>query len=334
VDEFSFIQQLTRNIKRTNDQKNSVFDSDSEIVECGPLTLAINIDEYSGAEDYFKSEPAEILGSNLVIATISDLLAVGATPKYFLHVVTLPADYEDSWLDRLFVGVEKALRSSGAYLLGGDISRGDTWRYVGNAIGTIDKRAYSRKTSSSELALYATGTFGDGNLAALEEKFQPEFESRVALNLKIRDFVSLAMDSSDGFRNTLLTLSQVNSNMRFVANSASAPLHETCLEFARRAGLPNEAFLYGSAGEYELVFGVDLKEREKFERSLKPELEAGVFSLIGEARLSAEPGLFWASPCFAGTRKDIPLSFDPRLVTDRELYVKEIITTVKRLFYS
>ncbi len=331
MDEFRRIKSLVQAFPRHREQLNGLFESDAEIITMGDRTLAITIDEFSDGEDGFPSHDPETLGWNLVIATISDLLAVGADPQWFLQVVSVPDNRSDDFCDRLMKGVGAALAKSGACLIGGDLSRSPGWRYVGNAIGTCGPRPILRTTDASHLHLYATGSFGLGNLAFLSPGSRFKLASRRELVSEIRDDLSLSMDTSDGYRNTLLTLLKVNPGHSITARADPGIIHTDVQEFCNQNRLPPEGFLFGSAGEYELVLGVEASRREAFEKTAGSRVfPIGTMTSGGESNAGA---LFWQHPGSSNPLPDLPVSIDPRESPERSAYVQEILQVIRRLFY-
>ena len=331
MNEIEMIRTLVAGLPRSTQQENALFEADAEIFSVDGRRLAVTTDEFSEAEDGFSSRNVQQLGWNVVAATISDLVAVGARPDFFLRIVALPPDEPSasgaSFAGELMAGVRNALGECGAFLLGGDTSSAPVWRYVGTAIGTFPSgRFITRRAHSERLGLYATGAFGDGNLMALEPGFQASFELRHDFMNDILPLVELAMDSSDGLQNTLQTLAMVNPAYRLSLAWAEVPIHPAVVEFAQRSGLPSEGFLLGSGGEYELVFAVP----EAREADLAPLLAARA-ARIGTMCRSSSPGLFWQAPP-GEERPDRPVGVDPRFSPDRQAYIREILSVAKTIF--
>lgn len=330
MDEFQRISQLVQSIPRAREQINGIFESDAEIVSAGCLKLAFTIDEFSAEEDGFPADNPELLGWNLVIATISDLLAVGADPAWFLQVVSVPDKHPGTFCSDLMRGVASALEASGAHLVGGDLSRAPDWRYVGNAVGICPFSPILRKTSAEMLHLYATGPFGTGNLAFVSPAYPLKFSSRRNLMTRLREHVGLAMDSSDGLRNTLLTLLRVNPDHFISACAEGKVIHPDVLDFCAQNHLPPEAFLFGSAGEYELILGVEPEKKDIFENIAGEEvIPVGTMSI--EAERSSR--LFWCHSRHPAPQPDNPITIDPRETPDRSGYIEEILRAVKQVFY-
>jgi len=70
--------------------------------------------------------PAFLIGYRALMISLSDLAAMGATPRYCIVALTLTeADVGDgSWLAELSRGMAQAARDSGTYICGGNMTRG------------------------------------------------------------------------------------------------------------------------------------------------------------------------------------------------------------------
>ena len=70
--------------------------------------------------------PAFLIGYRALMISLSDLAAMGATPRYCIVALTLTeADVGDgSWLAELSRGLAQAARDSGTYICGGNMTRG------------------------------------------------------------------------------------------------------------------------------------------------------------------------------------------------------------------
>lgn len=328
MDEFKAIRAMAAAFERSPTQQNALFESDAEIFSIGLTRLAITTDEFCEEEDGFRATNIEQLGWNLVAATLSDLAATGADPAFFLHVLGLPENDLEHFAKELTRGINAALKTSGCYLLGGDTSCSEHWRYVGTAIGTFASEPLLRSTKADRLLLYATGSFGDGNLSALNPAYQAKLELRHDFMRRVRPFLALGMDSSDGLRNTLATLCMVNPSAKITINAGAVPAHPDVAAFCQSTGMPKQGFFLGSGGEYELVIGVYPGQREAFEKAC---LE-GEATCIGNLEKSDNPGLFWQKTAESPAKPDIPLQIDPRFHKDRQAYIDEILEVTHLLF--
>ena len=64
--------------------------------------------------------PPHLLGRKAVAVNMSDIAAMGGTPRFVLLSLAAPATVEAAWLDALLAGFLEAVREYGALLIGGD----------------------------------------------------------------------------------------------------------------------------------------------------------------------------------------------------------------------
>jgi thiamine-monophosphate kinase len=281
--ELDAITTLASVLPRAPAQLNRLFESDAELVRLGGGVYGFTIDEHSPDEDYFSHYFPETLGFNLVTCTVSDLLAAGVRPDFYLHSMTLPENAPDAFCRGLFDGIREGLEKAGCTLLGGDTSFAATWRYVGMAFGRSE-RPLLRSGAVPGDRIYSTGRFGSGNRQALlmlllqsgaiadspEARViaSPRFDCRLGQATLAWQHARFAIDSSDGYLGSVACLAQANPDVGFVARVGEHLVDDASAEVARRAGLLPETMLFGSAGEYELLFGVPAREASAFERAV------------------------------------------------------------------
>lgn len=286
VKEEKLLDLITGTLSRSKDQLNGPNESDSELVRLEAANYAINIDEYSGSEDYFSEFDPSILGWNLVVATISDLLATGAVPKYFLHSMVLGLDNDDDFCSDFIKGVNEALNINSCFLLGGDTSTSESWRYTGVALGTFERKLM-RVGGSVGDKIYSTGLFGAGNRqgilhyllrkgqlpldSSVKDLATPKFPSRLRESKIISKYATFAMDTSDGAINTLRTLAKLNSDCKIVSNISSQLLDSSSTLTAEMLGINPMLFLFGTLGEYELIFGISENDEQAFLEEMNKE---------------------------------------------------------------
>ena len=96
-----------------------VFDCDAQLFRVVCRELLFTVDEYS-AEDFFIDDDPFRLGWNLAVATMSDILAGGGIPIYYAHSMTIPASWDQLYLERFGNGIRKLLSKAGAEFIGGE----------------------------------------------------------------------------------------------------------------------------------------------------------------------------------------------------------------------
>ena len=258
MDEYDLIRTIAGTFPRHRAQRNAVFTCDAEVLDLGGQLWALTLDEFTPEEDLFTADDPERLGANLAVATLSDLLAAGATPEFFLQALSLPRGVESGFVDGLTRGLRTVLEAAGCALCGGDLGVAATWRFSGFAMGRIPagQQPLTRLLPDAPQVLWVTGVLGDANLAALRGQPTPRFELRTEVARRVRQHGTACIDTSGGFLDAVWLLHALNPGLRFEIDCRAVPLAPGLEEFAATAGMPAEAALLGGAGEYELLFAV------------------------------------------------------------------------------
>jgi thiamine-monophosphate kinase len=108
--------------------------------------------------------PADVGYKALARAT-SDLAAMGATPRFFMLSLALPAGHTDAWLDGLIKGMASAAREFGMVLIGGDTSQNANVIMNMTVGGDVASgRALTRSGARPGDGIYVSGTLGAAQL--------------------------------------------------------------------------------------------------------------------------------------------------------------------------
>ncbi len=317
--EQAIIENILGQFDRSDDQLNKSFECDAEIVKVSGGNIAVTMDEFSD-EDMFGDPGAAVLGSNMAIAVLSDLYACGAIPKYYIHAIVLSKGGNVEFSTELSVGVSRVLENAGCCLIGGDLGFGANWRYTATAIGELDGEKYlSRKLPLIEQELWVTGSLCDANLAALLEKPVPAFELRKIEAEYIRKNALGCIDTSGGFIDSLWTLAGNNPDLEFSIQTDELPIDKEVLVFCKENGVAPQAFLFGGAGEYELMFTLPV--------GVMPEMDS---VRIGRVKQSSDHGIFFNTNGNFSKLKSIPPC--AREITNKAEYINMILELVDRVF--
>lgn len=289
MNEYDVIKSIVEHLPRGTDQHNEPFTCDAEIVRVEGKLWGLTIDDFSPEEDLFSSDNPETLGANLVTATLSDLLAAGVEPRFFLQALSLPTNADAEFIQAFTSGMKSILDRAGCSLCGGDIGTSEAWRYCGFAMGpVIGEKPLTRILPDQPQKLWVTGELGDANLAAIQKTATPLFELRNEEATIVQQHASACMDTSSGFMDGIWLLHTLNTGIRIDIDCDRLPLAEGIAEFAQIAGVPPEAALLGGAGEYELLFATSAH----LEKSLVDRLKSVGMTDIGNATPDEKPGVF------------------------------------------
>ena len=227
---------------------------------------------------------ARDLGYKAIVVNVSDIAAMGASPRSAVCTITLPPDVEASWVVELFGGMREACDEYALWLVGGDLSRGGEITISITVTGEVAPgRAVLRSGARPGDRLVVTGELG-GSAAGLRlTRLQkmPTQEQREAILRHLRPTARVGeggvlarygatsmIDISDGLSldlSRLLRASEVAARLELdhvpVANLATL---EEALgggeDYELLATLPDRDTVESAAAEMREAFGVALSE--------------------------------------------------------------------------
>ena len=262
--------------RRSPHQVNQAHETDAELIliQGDPHHyLALTIDTVAEEITTGLYRDPYTMGWVTVMASMSDLAAVGADPVGMVLSVSVEATRDKAFTDRVALGVEDACRTLSVFILGGDTNVTPTISLTGCAFGRVSReKVMTRCGCKPGDALFVTGGIGVGNALGLvrlrndpdalfsESLYRPRARIREAQT--IRNYATCCMDTSDGLLTTLDQLMRLNGFGCAIDCDWSTILAPEVLEFCNRTGTPHWFMTAGPHGEFELVFTVP-KERVK-----------------------------------------------------------------------
>ncbi len=298
VRENALVESLVRALPRSSLQRNGVGESDAELVRLAgsDLLLAITHDAIVEEIETGLYRDPYLIGWVTVVASASDLAAVGADPVGILLSQTLPRHPAPAFLDRLQQGVRDACTACGIAVLGGDTNHSDHLHMESSAVGTVPAdEALLRSGCRPGDRLFASAPLGLGSAYAFEVLMRPELEptvpflpvARLREGRLLRRFATSCMDTSDGALATLDEIMRRSSVGVKLDLAVDDLLHSAARQTASTAGLPPWTLLAGPHGEFELVFSIPSDRCTAF---LRVASRTGWYPVhLGEARVL--PGL-------------------------------------------
>ena len=226
------------------------------------------VDMLVGGRHFFADADPETLGHKALAVNLSDIAAMGATPKWALLALALPDD-DPSWLAAFARGFHALADAHGVDLVGGDTTRGPL-NFCVTILGEIPAgQAIRRAGAQAGDDVYVSGQLGDAALAVAAQSGRivlaaAALEScrarldrpvpRVALGARLRGVASAMLDVSDGLTGDLGHILEA-SQLGAVVDLAAVP-HSPQLA-AQLAG-PQRALarqcLLAGGDDYELCF--------------------------------------------------------------------------------
>jgi thiamine-monophosphate kinase len=255
--------------------------------------LVISADMLVAGRHFFRDAEPRRLGHKALAVNLSDMAAMGATPRWATLALALPAA-DTAWVKKFSLGFMALARRFDVDLIGGDTTRGPLNICVQIMGEAPHRKALRRDGARSGDDIWVSGTLGDAALALAAIKrriaLQPAELAqcaarlhmpapRVALGLALRGLANSAIDVSDGLLADLghiLEHSGVAAEIELAALPASAVMKRYLDRVAACSAL------LAGGDDYELCFTAPSAVRTKIERL---ERASGVrVTRIGEVR--------------------------------------------------
>lgn len=227
--------------------------------------LAVSSDMLVSGTHFFADADPYLLGHKTLAVNLSDMAAMGATPRWATLAIALP-QADEAWLERFSAGFFALAQQHDVELVGGDTTRGPLNLCV-TIFGEVPQGAALRR-SGAQVGdeIWVSGVLGDAALAlahlqgrivltaaefaaCAQALHQPQ--PRVPLGLALRGVASGVIDVSDGLLADLghvLDASQVGAELDF----AALPVSSTVSRYLDRP-LGKQCALSGG-DDYELCF--------------------------------------------------------------------------------
>lgn len=212
--------------------------------------------------------PPYELGRKALYVNLSDIAAMGGTPRYALLGLGLKSSLGPSWAERFFLGFKAAAKESGTRLIGGDISAAKKIVISVTVIGR-GKRAIRRSGARPGDWIFVSGTLGDAaaGLRLLRRGFLKKKDGRAQALIRAfldprpplslgpllarRKLATSMIDTSDGLSIDLAHLCEESQTGAEVFIE-KLPLSEAIRVFETK---PLELALHGGE-DYQLLFTV------------------------------------------------------------------------------
>ncbi len=326
--EFELIAKLQSKVKHRSTQilKNigddcSVFKPSKDvhlISTCDALVETVHFD--------LKNISPELLGQKTMAVNLSDIAAMGGSPKFALVTLGVSPNLPPKFLDKLYAGMNTASGKYDFSIVGGDTVRSPKHLFVNVAMmGEAKKdRWFPRDGAKPGDKIFVTGCLGDsalglkilqsrkklsGSLKAkkyLISRHQnptPRIEESRSL-IQFNAQVTAAIDVSDGLLQDLghiLQASGVGAKVYENSVPTSTELEKTC----KTNNLDKRPLIFSGGEDYELLFTLRPENAKKivsrfFKRGM-PLTEIGeITSPRGEILLEMENGGIEDGSCFKG----------------------------------
>lgn len=252
---------------------------DAALIAAGKgLWLAVAADMLVAGRHFYRDADPASLGHKALAVNLSDLAAMGASPRWATMAIALPKP-DARWVAAFSRGFMALARKHGVDLIGGDTTRGPLNICV-QIIGEVPARqALCRDGAKAGDDIWVSGTLGDAALAVAArsrritlkpaERVQAVKrldwpEPRVALGLALRGVARSAIDVSDGL---IADLGHVCERSRVAAVVAFDQLPASALLRRHRQSPVARSSMMAGGDDYELCFTAPPAKRAAVERA-------------------------------------------------------------------
>ena len=233
-----------------------------------------------------RAHPPDSVGYKSLVRAASDLVAMGASPRYFLMTLALPMSRIGTWLDGFLAGMARAARYLGVRLVGGDTTKSHSVSISITVLGEVSRgRALNRSGARPGDLIYVTGKLGRAELglelvrrnlarrAGLQDVLQQHLYPRIPVKLgewlARNQLATAMMDISDGLSTDLARLCSA-SRVGARIEADQLPCVAVPANLFRAATRPKfsalQLALHGG-DDYGLVFTVPPRRTNRLQRA-------------------------------------------------------------------
>ncbi len=191
------------------------------------LLQLLKTDALVGGIHFLHSTPLHLVGWKALCRPVSDIAAMGGTPRHAMITVAAPSSWRQTDWKSLYKGIAKAARCFGISVVGGETVRSPGGIFLSVSItGEVAKsRLKLRSGAKPGDFLCVTGRLGGSLKSGRHLNFVPRLQEGVWLGAQRA--VSSMMDLSDGLGSDLPKLAE-ESGCSFLIDPDALPRHRGC----------------------------------------------------------------------------------------------------------
>lgn len=217
------------------------------------------------------------IGYKAIVRSISDIIAMGGTPEFYLLNLLIPPKFKNTYIDQILMGIKEASLKYNVAIIGGDISTCKTLAISVSAIGKMKDNPIFRGGAKVGDYIYYTGKIGmasaglhilkkhirDKALSCYVEKFlRPNLRKDFASMLAKERLINSMIDISDGFLGDLLhILEESECGALIYENFLKENSSETLKKFFSNREI--DSFILNGGDDYELLFTANKDNKVK-----------------------------------------------------------------------
>ena len=239
--------------------------------ERGALDVLTTDAQVEGVHFDHQFVPPDAIGHRALAVNLSDLAAMGATPRAVLLSLVLPNTLEVAIVDGVLDGLLKLAAAHNVVVVGGNISRSPGPMMVEvTAVGAVrPRRLLTRAGARPGDGVYVTGTIGDASVgwqslqttrgsephSCQEWYLRPQPRVRAGTLLGRNRAASACMDMSDGLADAVRQVAEA-SHVGIALDASALPIGDEVRRWHDAQGNNVIDAAIGGGDDYELLFTV------------------------------------------------------------------------------
>jgi thiamine-monophosphate kinase len=239
--------------------------------ERGALDVLTTDAQVEGVHFNRQYVPPDAIGHRALAVNLSDLAAMGATPRAVLLSLVLPDALDVATVDGMLDGLLALASAHNTVVVGGNISRTPGPMMVDvTAIGSVrPRRLLTRAGARPGDSVYVTGTIGSAAvglqslqaahgpepLACQEQFLRPQPRVRAGMLLGRNRAASACMDMSDGLADAVRQVADA-SQVGIALDASALPIADEVRRWHDAQGKNVIDAAIGGGDDYELLFTV------------------------------------------------------------------------------
>ena len=256
--------EIIRMFQQSFGKKSKFVPEDVEILKMNQVTVISKSDMLVESTDVPPGMKIKAVARKSLVACVSDFACKGIKPQYATVSLAIPKGFSRSKIKQLAAGFSMASKEFDVKIVGGDVNEGKEIVIDVSMFG-ISKKIVKRSGARINDVIITSGPFGYCsaglkiilNHLKANSKFTRKCKQcvnkptpRLEFGLKIANYISSSMDSSDGLSATLNEMSR-QSRKKFVITKL--PTKPEVEEFAKINKLKLTDLVFCGGEEYEIV---------------------------------------------------------------------------------
>lgn len=300
IGEFGFIKSFAHKYNHLIEEGNKGIGDDCAILKLNELESYVVTTDLLVEEIHFLKNKisASQLGIKSLAVSLSDVAAMGATPKFSFLSISIPKDTDTEYLDQFMQAYLALSEDLNCPLMGGDTTKSPDKLMINVVvIGQAKKENIkTRASAQSGDLICCTGTLGDSaaglNLILenreitvysnylLNKHLQPKARTQEGIWLGEKSCVHALMDISDGISSDLKHILE-QSKKSAIIDIKSIPKSKELIETCNHFQWSSDDLAISGGEDYELLFTVKKSEITLLQKQYKEEFGEDI-SVIGE----------------------------------------------------